>query len=628
MSNLSDAEKCSSYLDEYFNSEPLDQDDAAVLHPLSDSKVENAFYASHHNNTEIVTRFCKICHESTLRAGLENVLCCFGCGEVCHRSCVSSCMSVLCPVPIIYRFARSVRESFMTHAPWYCNFCVQCSSCRQKWRKCVCCRKCGNTLCLSCLRQPEFCSLAYRNLSNFACESCLECVNCGYRHLASEKQQQQRQQRVLNLYDDNRLCRPCYLSGQLNAICPVCQQIYHWLPLMSDFGEVPFNGKFSLCPMVECDGCDEWVHCVCEDITASEYEKLGRDKRRKFFCFNCRLGKRAERDFFNGPDFDTKNAYIFTFRNPVNAWKLGWFALTFADGRFLLKTDSFEICATSLQELKEKFDAVLSSDDAATCFINWQRALKSHLLFDPGRLISTRTCPAVVKTALQPFLPDSCARTLGYQPRARPVAKMTPGSHPRTSLQSLHLAQSMSCRSSSISASVKIPASLLYMQYLNTVRLDDSFQLVNAYSLGLALRPSGIAGLGLFAAKFFPAGSLIIEYCGEMLHSEQMVNRRDAYYNALGTRYRRSCYLFRLDSERVLDATLKGNLSRFINHSCDPNSYSRVVSLDMKDKKLLIFALKNIEPGEEILYDYKFPEEDCEKLICYCGSSKCRGFMN
>jgi SET domain-containing protein len=75
-----------------------------------------------------------------------------------------------------------------------------------------------------------------------------------------------------------------------------------------------------------------------------------------------------------------------------------------------------------------------------------------------------------------------------------------------------------------------------------------------------------------------------------------------------------------------LDATHKGNLSRFINHSCDPNCYSRVVQID-SSKKLLIFASKFIEPGEEIVYDYKFPDEE-QKIPCLCCSEKCRKWMN
>lgn len=295
-------------------------------------------------------------------------------------------------------------------------------------------------------------------------------------------------------------------------------------------------------------------------------------------------------------------------------------------GQFVLHSQPDELRAGSLTELITNLKALFSPGK----FINWQRAVKLECLFDPLRLIRL-VSPGAFKSEIIKLLPSSCARTDGFKPRA-PFPLTTrleiPASVKRASLQSLHLAQSINVRSCT-NKTGKVPPKLLYMQYLNTVRLDESFKYVDAFSLGLALRPSRIAGLGLFAAKNFSAGSLIIEYCGEMLNSERIVNRRDAYYCALGARFRKSCYLFRLDDERVLDATLKGNLSRFINHSCDPNCYSRVVSFDAKGKKLLIFALKDIEAGEEIVYDYKFPEEEGEeKIVCYCGAPKCRGYLN
>ena len=87
-----------------------------------------------------------------------------------------------------------------------------------------------------------------------------------------------------------------------------------------------------------------------------------------------------------------------------------------------------------------------------------------------------------------------------------------------------------------------------------------------------------------------------------------------------------SCYFFRLDSEHIVDATVKGNESRFINHCCDPNCDARVVNIN-NENKIIFFANQDIKPGEEITYDYKFQYEDKE-LVCLCGSKHCNGRMN
>ena len=86
------------------------------------------------------------------------------------------------------------------------------------------------------------------------------------------------------------------------------------------------------------------------------------------------------------------------------------------------------------------------------------------------------------------------------------------------------------------------------------------------------------------------------------------------------------CYFFRLDADHIVDATVKGNESRFINHCCDPNCDARVVNIN-NENKIIFFAKENIFRGEEITYDYKFQYEEKE-LVCYCGSKHCRGRMN
>ncbi|XP_014816892.1 PREDICTED: histone-lysine N-methyltransferase 2B-like [Calidris pugnax] len=88
------------------------------------------------------------------------------------------------------------------------------------------------------------------------------------------------------------------------------------------------------------------------------------------------------------------------------------------------------------------------------------------------------------------------------------------------------------------------------------------------------------------------------------------------------------CYMFRIDEAEVVDATMHGSAARFINHSCEPNCYSRVIHVE-GHKRIVIFALRRILRGEELTYDYKFPiEEPAAKLPCNCGAKRCRRFLN
>ena len=86
------------------------------------------------------------------------------------------------------------------------------------------------------------------------------------------------------------------------------------------------------------------------------------------------------------------------------------------------------------------------------------------------------------------------------------------------------------------------------------------------------------------------------------------------------------CYFFRLDNEHIVDATVKGNESRFIKHSWSPNCDARIVNIN-NEYRIIFFARHDIDAGEEITYDYKFQYEDKE-IVCTCGSKNCRARMN
>ncbi|XP_045522406.1 histone-lysine N-methyltransferase trithorax [Pieris brassicae] len=151
-------------------------------------------------------------------------------------------------------------------------------------------------------------------------------------------------------------------------------------------------------------------------------------------------------------------------------------------------------------------------------------------------------------------------------------------------------------------------------------------QLKETSKASVGVYRSHIHGRGLFCKRDIEEGDMVIEYAGEVIRAVLADQREKKYEATSGRRGVGGCYMFRIDDNLVVDATLKGNAARFINHSCDPNCYSRVVDIH-GHKHILIFALRRITVGEELTYDYKFPFEEV-KIPCTCGAKKCRKYLN
>ncbi|KAK9761425.1 histone methyltransferase set1 [Basidiobolus ranarum] len=138
----------------------------------------------------------------------------------------------------------------------------------------------------------------------------------------------------------------------------------------------------------------------------------------------------------------------------------------------------------------------------------------------------------------------------------------------------------------------------------------------------LKFAKSPIHDWGLFAMEKIEANDMVIEYIGEIIR-QKVADHREKIYERSGIG---SSYLFRVDEDTVIDATKMGNIARFINHCCTPNCNAKVITVDGQ-KKIVIYTKRDIEEGEEITYDYKFPIED-DKIPCLCGSKHCRGTLN
>ena len=138
----------------------------------------------------------------------------------------------------------------------------------------------------------------------------------------------------------------------------------------------------------------------------------------------------------------------------------------------------------------------------------------------------------------------------------------------------------------------------------------------------VVLARSKIQGLGLYAARDLEKHQMIIEYIGEVIRAS-LTDIREKRYESQN----RGIYMFRLDDDRVLDATMCGGMARYINHSCDPNCVTETIEVN-GDFHIIIFANKRIARGAELCYDYKFDFEDENRIPCGCGAENCRKWMN
>ncbi|MES3035140.1 MAG: SET domain-containing protein-lysine N-methyltransferase [Gemmatimonadota bacterium] len=142
-------------------------------------------------------------------------------------------------------------------------------------------------------------------------------------------------------------------------------------------------------------------------------------------------------------------------------------------------------------------------------------------------------------------------------------------------------------------------------------------------SLAFVIRSSKIQGMGAFATRRIRKGERIIEYLGECIdEAESDIRYPD---DEMG---RHHTFLFSIgDGSRVLDAGPLDWPAKYINHSCDPNCEA----IEEEDGRVFISALRKIEVGTELLYDYAYErtddhtDADEQLYVCRCGSPKCRG---
>jgi len=144
-----------------------------------------------------------------------------------------------------------------------------------------------------------------------------------------------------------------------------------------------------------------------------------------------------------------------------------------------------------------------------------------------------------------------------------------------------------------------------------------------ATSTLIEVRNSPVHGRGVFAVQPIKKGTRILEYLGDRVSHEAADKRYEDHDESDN-----HTFLFIVDKKTVIDAGVGGNDARFINHQCAGNCESII-----ENRRVFIDAARDIEPGQELGYDYEIgrekddPPNVDEIYACRCGSPQCRGTM-
>ncbi|CAF1035722.1 unnamed protein product [Brachionus calyciflorus] len=151
-------------------------------------------------------------------------------------------------------------------------------------------------------------------------------------------------------------------------------------------------------------------------------------------------------------------------------------------------------------------------------------------------------------------------------------------------------------------------------------------------------------GKGLKTKEFIPVASFVLEYMGEIISLDEAKdllkirqNRQEPNYIMFLNEFYSNDQIM---ASTIIDARNYSNLARYINHSCDPNLFVLPVRIGNIIPHAALFSLRNIQPGEELTYDYngtvgkiesKSQGKDEENLknlnLCLCNSENCRGYL-
>ena len=121
-----------------------------------------------------------------------------------------------------------------------------------------------------------------------------------------------------------------------------------------------------------------------------------------------------------------------------------------------------------------------------------------------------------------------------------------------------------------------------------------------------------LGGLGCFATIHFPKDRAIAEYAGERITDAEAARRLARTSGK---------HISQLDTDLYIDGSVGGNETQYINHSCEPNADVLVI-----DGFMIVFALREILPGEEITVDY-LNSFDHDQTLCQCRAASCKKYQ-
>ena len=149
------------------------------------------------------------------------------------------------------------------------------------------------------------------------------------------------------------------------------------------------------------------------------------------------------------------------------------------------------------------------------------------------------------------------------------------------------------------------------MEKVETIQCDESDGIICETEL-VQFRRSRIHGTGGYARVGITKGTRVIEYVG------RRITKAESNIQCQGD----NVYIFTLDDEFDLDGNVEWNPARFINHGCVPNCEA-----EWDEDRLWIVALRNIQPGEELSFNYGYDLDDYRDHPCLCGASECVGYI-
>lgn len=149
------------------------------------------------------------------------------------------------------------------------------------------------------------------------------------------------------------------------------------------------------------------------------------------------------------------------------------------------------------------------------------------------------------------------------------------------------------------------------MENMLATQTEDTGNIICETEL-IQFRRSRIHGTGGYARTNITKGSQLIEYVGKK------ITKAESEVQCEGD----NVYIFTLDDEFDLDGNVEWNPARFINHSCAPNCEA-----EWDEDRLWIVAIRDIQPGEELSFNYGYDLEEYHEHPCLCGTRECVGYI-